>query len=158
MGMIAAGAALMVGTAANIYGSIKANQAQASAEEANAAFYLEQADYAKKAGERELSIYRDQASEFIGAQKSSFGRAGVELSGSPLLALADTQFRQLKEEKAIQLDTAAKVREATLKSGMAQGNADRLGSFSANFLPAVGQAAVAGASLYGMTRTPGRGA
>ena len=147
---VVAAVGAVVGAATSVYGVIKGNQAQSAAEEANAKFYAEQAEYAQKAGERELAIYRDQAEEFFGAQSSAAARGGVEISGSPLLALADTRSRQLREEAAIKMDTATKVREAMLKGGASQENANRLSSFEANFLPAIGGAATGLATAYGI--------
>lgn len=148
MAAVAAGAAI-VGAGISIYGQVKGNQAQASAERANARFYQEQADFAEKAGDRELDIYKDQAAEFFGQQKSGFARAGVELQGSPLLALADSISRQQREEEAIQMDTAAKVREANLKGGLANKTAASLSNFANNALPASGTLLTAGAQAYG---------
>lgn len=144
---IAAGA-IIAGTAISVYGNIKANKAQASADKKNAMFFQEQADFAQLAGERELAVFRDQADEFYGEQVSSYAGAGVALTGSPLLALADTKYRAAKEEDAIRMDSAAKIREARLKAGMSAKQAAAIGSTSNNVLQASGTSLTGLASAY----------
>jgi hypothetical protein len=124
---IAAGA-IIAGTAIKVYGDYKANKAQSEAEKANSMFYMEQADFAKVATERELSIYQEQAAEFLGQQTSAIAKGGVALTGSPLLAMADTKYRAAREEEAIRIDGAAKVREASLKAGLSAKQANAISS------------------------------
>jgi len=133
------GSIAAAGLATSAYGNIKANQAQAEAERANASFLEEQARFAQAATQRELSIYRDQSEEFRGAQVSAFARGGVDLTGSPMLVLANAKARQVGEERAIIDDGKAKAREAFLKAGASMEQAERLSSFEANVLPVIGQ-------------------
>ena len=141
------GTVAAVGTGVSIYGQVKANSAQAEAERSNAAFYQEQAEFAREAGDRTLKIFEDQAAEFFGKQKTSFAKAGVDISGSPLLALADTQRRAYEEGTALKEDTRMKVREAYLKAGASSDTADRLSSFTTNGLPAIGQVLTTGSQF-----------
>lgn len=144
---IAAGA-IIAGTAASVYGNIKANNAQASADKANSMFYSEQAQFAQLATERELSIYQDQSAEFFGQQESSISKGGVALTGSPLLALADTKYRAAREADAIRIDGAAKVREANLKAGMSASQANAVGSTKNNLLQGAGTSLTGLATAY----------
>jgi len=136
---LAIGAAA-VGTAVSAYGNYKANMAQSEAERANAAFYEEQAEFARQAGLREEELYKDQSEEFIGRQISQAGKGGAEMSGSALLAFGDSKLRQIKETEAIKFDSAAKVREALLKAGASRKTATSLTSWENMFLPPAGQA------------------
>lgn len=135
------------GTGVSIYGNVKANQTQAQAERANAAFLQEQARFAKEATLRELSIFRDTARDVLSEQVSAFGASGSDLSGSPMLVLAKTEARRVKEEAAIIEDGRMKEREAYLKAGASIEQADRLSSWEANWLPAVGQVLTTGSGF-----------
>jgi hypothetical protein len=114
--------------------------AQSEAEKANAAFYDEQAEFARQAGLREQEVFEDQSNEFMGRQISQAGAGGVELSGSALLAFGDSKLRQIREVGAIKFDSAAKVREALLKAGASRQAAERITSWENMFLPPAGQA------------------
>lgn len=141
--MGAAGAAVGLGAAGlglNIFGMASANEAQSKAEQANADYYNEQSEFARKAMLRDLSIYKDQAAEQMGGQITGYAAGGVNLEGSPMLELASTKARQISEEAAIKAGGQAKIREAYLRAGASQANADRLGGFGATFLPALGSA------------------
>lgn len=138
-GAVGAGAAV-AGLGLGIVGNIMGNNAQAKAEEANAAYYNEQKEYARQAMLRNLDIFKDQASETIGTQTTAASAGGVTLSGSPLLVLASSRARQIKEEAAIRYGGEANIREAYLRAGASMDNANRLGSFAMNGLPAIGSA------------------
>lgn len=146
MAHIAAGAAI-VGAGISIYGNYKANQAQAKAEEANGAFYKEQAEFARQAGVRELDLYDTESKQFLGNQISQIAKGGVTQSGSALLILADTRAQQFKESAAIADNSNAKVHEALLKAGASYDQAKRLKSTEATLLPAVGTALTTGSNL-----------
>jgi hypothetical protein len=147
--MAALTAALVgIGTAASIYGQVKANAAEAEANRQNASFLREQADFAAEAGARELAIFKDNADQFFGNQVTSIGAGGVAVSGSALQVLADTKMRTMREEQAIKADTAFKQREALLRAGASMEQAERLSSFEANVLPGIGTIATTGASYY----------
>ena len=140
---MALGTALVVGAtlfggAVKAYGNIKAN----------AAFYREQAEFAREATNRTLEIYQDDTDTFVGQQKTSIAKSGISLSGSALLALADTKFKSLREEEAILRDGKFKEQEALLKAGASIDQADRISSFSNNALPAFGTAINTGVSIY----------
>ena len=68
--------AMVVGGAAlQIYGNYQANQAQARANRANAAFYREQAKLTLEAAKREQAIFEKESDQFFGSQVNAF--AGV---------------------------------------------------------------------------------
>lgn len=89
------------GTAFSAYSSYQSAQAQADAEQANAAYYQKQAEYSKISTDRELDIYNNEVDDLLGRQQNAFSKAGVSLSGSPLLLLGQTRERADKEIAAI---------------------------------------------------------
>jgi hypothetical protein len=146
MGEVAAAAAI-VGAGIQIYGQITANNDQAAAEEENAAYYAEQAEFARQATVRELSLYNIESEDFLGRQKTQIAKGGVNLTGSALLVLGETMMRQMEERKAIISDGKAKEREALLRAGASSEQAGRLTSFSNNVLPAIGTTLTTAASV-----------
>lgn len=133
-------AAAVAGAGLGIIGTITGNNAQAAAEEANAAYYKEQQEFARQSMIRDLKIYSEDAEEVFGAQVTGAAAGGVNLEGSPLLVLASTRKRQIEEQDAIKAGGKANIREAYLRAGASMANASRLGSFEANVLPAFGSA------------------
>ena len=144
-------AAAVVSAGIQIYGQWKANKAQADAERQNASFYKEQADFAEAALGRELAIYEEQTQEFRAGQIAGYGTSGVDLSGSPLLVLATTTARAEGEKDAMRANTAMQFREAMLKAGASLEQANRLGSFANNALPAFGTALGAATQVASLT-------
>lgn len=145
-------AAAGIGAATKIYGSIKANQAQAEAERANALFYEEQAQFARESTFRSLEIYQDEAEDFRGKQIGAIAAGGLQMTGSALAILADTELKKVRESDAIIRDGKFKEREAFLKAGASIEQAERLSGFVANVLPALSTAAEVGVSIYKGTK------
>lgn len=141
-------AATIAGGALKTYGNIKANQAQAEAERANAAFYQEQAQFARESTARALEIYQDDAEDFRGKQVGAIAAGGLQMTGSALAILADTELKKVRESDAIIRDGKFKEREAFLKAGASIEQAERLSGFTANVLPAISTAAEVGVSIY----------
>jgi len=105
----------LLGTGTSIWGQIESGRAQMSAERANAAFYAEQSEFARRSMMREYELYNDQAAEYTGEVISQAGKGGAVLSGSPLLYLGTVFARQEAERTAILEDGNFKVREANLR-------------------------------------------
>jgi hypothetical protein len=125
---VVAAIAAVAGAAVSMYGQYQAGKAQAEAERANAAFYREQSEHARRAMMREYEIYSDKAADFTGETISQFGKGNVLLQGSPLLALGTIFARQEQEKAAILESGSFNVREAKLKaeaSDKAAGNIKR---------------------------------
>jgi hypothetical protein len=142
--------AIVAGTAISTIGKLKANSAQAQADQDNANFYHEQASFAQEAGDRELQVYEDQAAQFEGNQKGAYARGGVALAGSPLLAFGDTKLKEMQQEQAIQDSTSQKVLEANLRANMDSKQAANLSSFSNQFLTTSGSLLTGTASTLGV--------
>jgi hypothetical protein len=133
------GAIIMgAGAAIDGVGTIVGNNAAAKAERQNQAFYDEQAVFAQEAGKRNEEIFLRSTSEFLGNQTSAFAKAGVDVSGSALMVLADTKQKARDEVTAIQKEAELNVRTAQLRGEASAANADRYTNFWNNALPIAG--------------------
>lgn len=94
----------------------KEAKAKIRAYQTNADWLEEQAEHARQATRRELTIHGREVNEVFGAQVSSFGKGGLDLTGSPLLVLANTRMREFEEARAISEQGYMQVREASLKA------------------------------------------
>lgn len=127
-------ALIIAGGALSAYGAIRANEEKADAQRRDAAFYDEQAQYAQLIGEREELVFKEKAEELRARQIGSYAKAGVDLSGSPLLILEQQSIRREQEIRAIRQERDRRVRLARLRQTEALGAADRLTSFENQFL------------------------
>jgi len=122
IGAIGAG----VSFAGNLIGAVGQSQAAsdaASAERANAALLREQAAFLKQQNEIQQDILREDQGAAFGEQISTFAKAGVTLSGSPLLVLTGTKVTQSRERKSLKLEGEIQVRNALLQAGAADASA-----------------------------------
>ena len=132
------------GTALSIFGQIQANLAQARAEEQNAAWLRDQAEFFEEVTERELGLARREGMFQVGEQIGSFVSGGVELEGSALDVI-NSSFNRLSDElAAIQAQGDFAVNEALFKAEAAQFRAGELSSFENNFFQALGVGAQGG--------------
>jgi hypothetical protein len=115
-------ALLGAGLVLRAYGQAQADSAQILAEGQNASFYREQADFARKSGERQQMIFDHESTILYGEQKSAFAKAGVDTSGSSLFMAKEMLFRQ-QESYAIKQESDMNVRLAMLKASQADQNA-----------------------------------
>ena len=109
-------AAIAGGTALKIMGQRRADEAQAEAERRNAEFFFEQEKFASFAAEREEDIFQEESDDFLSSQRTAFAKAGVSMSGSPLLALLDSKENIRTELNAIRKEGALRVRLAGLRA------------------------------------------
>lgn len=137
-------AALAGGTGLSIFGNIQANLAQSQAEEENAEWLEQQAEFAQFSTDRAEDIFLRETDQLLGAQIGGFNTSNVELSGSALDVINDTMALADREVDAIRYQGQMQVQEALLKASAARRNADRLGSFEHNLLQSAGT--IAGAS------------
>lgn len=89
------------GTAISAWSGYESSKAQAEAEAANADYYRTQADYSRVSTDRELDIYKNEVDDLLGRQQNAYSKAGVSLSGSPLLLMGQTRERADQEIAAI---------------------------------------------------------
>lgn len=92
---------MIVGTVMSIAGQMQQNQAEAEQEAMNAAYYLQQALYAKEAAIRQASVSTFDYAERISTQISRYTAGNVAMSGSATLTVGGTLSQMTKELWAI---------------------------------------------------------
>lgn len=146
-------AAIVAGGAIQAYGNYTANQAEAKAQKANAAFYREQAKLALEAAKREQLIFDMESDQFFGSQVNAFAKGGVDLSGSALLMLAGTK-QQMANESVQIIETGKRTSNLTLlRADQADKEAKRLTSFENQFISVAGPALGTASALSARTPT-----
>lgn len=128
------------------YGEYQANQDQADAEERNAAFYREQAAFAKKAAERQRTIFDRESVILHGQQVGAFAKAGVDTQHSSRFLAQQVMFRQ-QESQAIKDEGDMNVRLANLRGEQADETARQLRDPTTNLLNMGGNVAQFGSSV-----------
>lgn len=141
--------ALVAGTGLQVLGNLEANAAQAQAERENAAFLFEQADFLNQASFREQTIFKRQADLFLADQISAFNKSGVELDGSALALMGETDALINEELRAIRENGRLRTREALLKGTSALKRAALLDDPVINALQATGTILTGTAPLVG---------
>lgn len=104
-----------VGTVLGAYGDFMSSQARAAAERKNAAFYREQAEYARRAGIRQRQIFDRQSKVIEGQQLSGFAKSGIDTVNSSLFMATQKLYRQ-QESAAIQEEADFNERLALLRA------------------------------------------
>lgn len=106
---------LGVGTFMQGQAKYDALQKQSQAEEQNAGFYRTQADFAQKAGDRELVLTHRQNVITYGEQQSGFAKAGLDTENSSFFLATQMLQGQTKEE-AVKSETEMNVRLAQARA------------------------------------------
>jgi hypothetical protein len=135
-----------VGLGLQAYGMFRANNAQAAAEEANAGFFREQADFAREAGDRQRKIFNHESDYLFGDQMSAFAKAGVDTGSSSYFMSQQVLFRQ-EESYAIKKEADMNVRLAMLRADQSQQTANSLRNPVNTLLPIMGEGASMAGSL-----------
>lgn len=108
-------ALMAVGTALQIFGNLQANYNQALAEEKNAEYYREQAEFVKESMFRESQLASDAYESVKGRQVSAIAKGGADLSGSAAAIVADTIAKKGEELAAIKRKGELDWKLATLR-------------------------------------------
>jgi len=124
----------VVGTTLQLVGNAQANYDQAKAELQNAAFFEAQRSVAEIAGQRELDVFKRQGNELIGEQTAAYSVAGVDLSGSALNQLSQTEGRLMEEEGAIRMGNALDEKLAGARAAQSRRAVKNLTSLGRNLL------------------------
>lgn len=133
------------GTLIKGLGQYRANLAQADAEEKNASFYREEAEFARKTGDRQRMIFDRESDLLFGKQQAAFAKGG---SGKgDLKFLAQQRIFREQESNAIQDEADFNVRLATLRSEHSMDTAKQLRSGRNNQMQFAGGALQAGGSV-----------
>ncbi len=157
--------AMVAGTGLEIAGGVKSDIDQANAENNNIEFFGEQAQFAEMAGERAEYLINQSEEELIGAQLSSFAKAGVQTKGSALTQLGETARRAESERQAARKESQMNVRLAKLRQQASKDRQAQLLDPMNWILRGAGQAAAGGGQLAqagafdkgGMMGNSGRG-
>jgi hypothetical protein len=146
-------ALMLAGTAMQIAGQWASNSAAAAQEKINAAFYREQAVYARQSAMRaEASAEFDYTTK-IGMQMGAFAASGVELSGSAAVTVAGTLKNSVDEIWAIKRKGDMDVQLASMRGELSADRARTLGSVGYNLM----QGATIGISNYAASEGFGGG-
>lgn len=106
---------LGVGTFLQAQGKYDALKKQSQAEEINAGFFREQADFAQEAGDRELMITHRQNQVLYGEQQSGFAKAGIDTSNSSFF-MATQMLQGQEKEGAVKTETEMNVKLANARA------------------------------------------
>lgn len=134
----AADVAAVGGAVASAAGAVSAGQSQSAMANYNAMVAQRDAEQAKVAAQFEETRQRQTAAALRGSQRAAFSKAGLQLEGSPLLVMAESQ--EEAEMDALVLRHSGSVAEARSRS---QAALDRLQGKSARAAGVIG----AGSSL-----------
>ena len=137
---------LVAGIGLQVFGQIKANEAQADAERQNAAFFDMQKKQAEQATRRAQDLFEDESDFFIGDQVSAFSKAGIDISGSALLQIAGVKGQVGREKAAIAAEGRSTATLAGMRADNARSVASQLSSTSMRNLAIASGAARMGAA------------
>lgn len=104
-----------VGIGINAVSQIISGNAQADAAQKDAALKRLQADQVEKNAARDEALLAQQGHALIGEQTTAYAKSGVELSGTPLLMLEQTNAKVREQSIAIANDAA--FRASQLRAG-----------------------------------------
>jgi len=143
---VAAGAAL-VGAGVEIYGQREANKRARQAEKQNAAYIEQQRKLTMLQNRREADLFQEQSAAFIGDQVSSFAKAGVDMSGSVLMAIAGSKSAADREYNSILTMGRAKDNMYSLQIAQSRANSDLYGDAQYNNIQSLGSLLNAAGSI-----------
>ena len=112
------GGASLIGGALGAIGSSQEGRAKARAGQANAAFLRKQAEFTELVNERKVDIFQRESKQFEGQVVSRFAKAGVDMSGTPLMQLAigeqlaNQELQAIKKEGEFQVEILRKQADA----------------------------------------------
>lgn len=121
-----AAAAYIGGTALQLQGQRMADEAQMDALRANASFYREQEAFIKRAGLREVDIFKRKGENLVSSQIGAYARSAIGFSGSAALVVGQTEAQIQSEIGAIKIDTEHRARLAALRAQGADAQADAI--------------------------------
>lgn len=128
-------ALLAAGTALQIFSRYQANKAQAAAEMQNAAFYQDQATFARQAGLREANLAANRYAQLQSAQVSKAAKGGVDVAaGSMAVTIGQTIADRAEELVAIKRKAELDYKLASLRGLQSGEQAATLGSDGYNIM------------------------
>ena len=121
-------AAMLAGTALQMYGNYKANMDEAAAEAANASWMREQQAMIQKSTNRELLNYNKDANDVMAAMENTFAKSGISMEGSAQVLRQQNELIKMQEINSIVDMGNMQMREASLKIGASQNKQSQLTS------------------------------
>jgi len=103
-------ATAVIGAGVSAYGAYREGQDAAEASRYNAQISREEAKMTEDSGALDAARQRKQVSRLIGTQKAGYAGAGVELTGSPLVAMIYTAAEGELDAQIIEYNTKIKAR------------------------------------------------
>ncbi len=92
-------------------GAIQEGEAAQEAAEYNAEVMRQSAQASREKAEYDETIHRDKVRRLLSSQRASYGAAGVDMAGSPLLVLEDTAAQGELDAKAIRYGGEVEARQ-----------------------------------------------
>jgi hypothetical protein len=126
-------AAMLAGTALQMYGNYKSNMDEAAAEAENEMWMREQAAWIEKSTQRELGIYDRESKNQMASMENAFAKSGISMEGSALAVRQQEELMRLNELDAIRDQGNMQLREAYLKIGASGKKQAALTSTFGNF-------------------------
>lgn len=121
-------AAMLAGTALQMYGNYKANMDEAAAEGANQAWMQEQQRMIQKSVSRELTNYNKDANDVMASMENAFAKSGISMEGSAAALRQQNELIKMNEINAIVEMGNMQMKEASLKIGASQTKQSQLTS------------------------------
>lgn len=126
-------AAMLAGTALQMYGNYKANMDEANSEMQNQMWMEEQAQWIAKSTTREIGIYDRASQNAIAATENAFAKSGISMEGSAMAIKQQEELIRMNELDAIKQQGNMQLREAYLKISSSQKKQASLTSDFNNF-------------------------
>lgn len=131
-------ALMAAGTVTQMLGTYAANIQQAIKEQQNAAFYREQAVFAKEAALRAERLAGFEYATKFGQQVGAYAASGVDMSGSAALTVGGTIANALSEIDAIRKKGALDFKLAYMRGAQSDETANTLNSPGYNLMQGAG--------------------
>lgn len=147
-------AAAAVGGGMQAFGAFMQNQDAAKAEDANAAFLMEQAEKTKIAYARKLKLLEGDQKRFTSQQQGMFAKSGIGFNGTALQVMAQTETEQAFEKFAARQEAEWDVRMIETKASQARDAARSYRDPMKNFLQVGGSLLGSSAKYSSATAEP----
>jgi len=107
-----------VGTGVSAAGAVSSGIAQSNMAKYNAEVQRQNAETLRKAGEVEAARVRQKGEDLLAQQRATYGAAGVEFEGSPLLLMQETAARVEQDALAARYGYQVKASQAEATAGL----------------------------------------
>ena len=108
----------IAGAATSAFGAISSGIGQSQMAKYNAEVQRQNAETLRKAGEVEAARVRQKGEDLLAQQRATYGAAGVEFEGSPLLLMQETAARVEQDALAARYGYQVKASQAEATAGL----------------------------------------